>query len=108
MEGEKKNYAAGCWVREKVFSNGNTIHTMSGKVDEFCAWLKSIADDKGQFKVGISRRREIIEGKPTHTVWQDTWKPTPRADAAPAPKADPPPWGEASKTTPEESQGLPF
>jgi hypothetical protein len=73
---EEKNYARGCWAREKVFSNGNSIIKLSGKSDEFCAWLKSITDDKGEFRIGISKRREIIEGKPTHTVWQDTWKPT--------------------------------
>ena len=34
--------------------------------------------------------------------------PKHKADAQAAPKADPPPWGEAIKTTPEESQDLPF
>jgi hypothetical protein len=76
---EEKNYARGCWAREKVFSNGNSIIKLSGKADEFCAWLKSITDDKGEFRIGISKRREIIEGKPTHTVWQDTWKPIARS-----------------------------
>jgi hypothetical protein len=103
---EEKNYAKGCWAREKVFSNGNSIITLSGKSEEFCAWLRSITDDKGQFKIGVSKRREIIEGKPTHTVWQDTWKPVPSADAPAAPKSDPPPWGAATQAQPEDQ--LPF
>jgi hypothetical protein len=103
---EEKNYAKGCWAREKVFSNGNSIITLSGKTEEFCAWLRSITDDKGQFKAGVSKRREIIEGKPTHTVWQDTWKPTPKADAQAVPKSDQPPWGAATPAQP--SDDLPF
>jgi hypothetical protein len=103
---EEKNYAKGCWAREKVFSNGNSIITLSGNTEEFCAWLRSITDDKGQFKIGVSKRREIIEGKPTHTVWQDTWKPVPRADAPAVPKSDPPPWGAATQAQPEDQ--LPF
>jgi hypothetical protein len=92
---EEKNYARGIWGWEKVFSNGNSIITLSGKADEFCAWVKSITDDKGQFRIGISKRREIIEGKPTHTVWQDTWKPTQKVGVVgnhvPAPAPTPAP-----------------
>jgi len=101
---EEKNYAKGCWAREKVFSNGNSIITLSGKTEEFCAWLRSITDDKGQFKAGVSKRREIIEGKPTHTVWQDTWKPTPKHETPDVPKPAP---REESKPV-QDSDTLPF
>jgi hypothetical protein len=101
---EEKNYAKGCWAREKVFSNGNSIITLSGKTEEFCAWLRSITDDKGQFKAGVSKRREIIEGKPTHTVWQDTWKPTPKHETPDVPK--PAPWEESNGV--KDSDTLPF
>ena len=76
MSEQEKNYAKGAWVYEKTFqSTGNTIHTITGNAEEFAAWVMSIADSQGRFRIGMSRRREIIDKKPTHTLWQDTWQP---------------------------------
>ena len=113
---ETKNYAAGCWVREKTFSNGNSILTASGNAVEFCAWLMSIADQDGKFRFGISRRKELIEGKPTHTVWQDTWKPDPSRQQATQPQRERPPskmpfaepLPEDRSDTAADSEPLPF
>ena len=77
MTTEQKNYAAGMWVREKTFQNGNSILNCSGETEKFVEWLRSITDDQGKFRIGISKRREPSDKGLTHTVWQDTWKPTP-------------------------------
>lgn len=77
-EAEQKNYAAGFWVREKKFNSGKSILSISGDTEKFCAWLRSITDERGGFKIGISARKEVSDKGISHTCWQDTWKPTPR------------------------------
>jgi hypothetical protein len=78
MSDEQKNYAAGFWVREKKFNSGKSILSVSGDTEKFCAWLRSITDERGGFKIGISPRKEVSDKGISHTCWQDTWKPTAR------------------------------
>ena len=78
---EQKNYAKGVWIYEKTFqSTGNTIWNFQGNAQEFAEWIMSIADENGKFRLGMSARRERIEKKPTHTLWQDTWRPQQRTE----------------------------
>ncbi len=110
MSDEKKNYAAGFWIREKTFQNGNAILNCSGDTAKFIDWLRSITDENGQFRIGISRRKETSDKGISHTIWQDTWKPTQRrdgSDSTPPVKTDPAPWEKPISKT-EETDNLPF
>lgn len=92
MNESEKNYAKGAWVYSRTMQSGQMMLTVSGNAQEFCEWLMSIADEQGRFRLGISPRREIVPKKPTHTMWQDTWKPgqtngsAPRNDSASRPE----------------------
>lgn len=116
MPDETKNYAAGFWIREKTFQNGNIILNCSGDTAKFVEWLRSITDERGQFRIGISRRKEVSDKGISHTIWQDTWKPTQQRGTNslevsqqrhegmnPAPATNPAPLDK-----PEESTELPF
>ena len=111
-----KNYAPKVWIREKVFqATGNSILNVTiGDVAGFCDWLRGIADEKGGARLGISARREKVEGKPTHTMWQDTWKPSgcgARQPSAPRPPEPDPFAGMVAKVREvpaETTDDLPF
>jgi hypothetical protein len=108
MAGEVKTYINGISAKQVTFESGKSILKLNIHVGKLIEQLQQHVNEKGYVNLGVSDRKEKGKYGETHTVWLDTWKPTPRADAAPVAKADPPPWGEASKTTPEESQELPF
>ena len=86
--GADKNYAAGLFIREKTFANGNSILNVSISRDKFIEWLMGIpCDEKGYCKIGISKRLQANDKGLTHTAWEDKWKPTPKQpDAQPASK----------------------
>ena len=111
MSDENKNYASGFWIREKQFQNGNTILNCSGDTAKFVEWLRSITDERGQFRIGISRRKEVSDKGISHTIWQDTWKPAQQrkdgSDSMPAPEAKSAPW-EKPETKTEQTDNLPF
>ena len=108
MAGETKTYINGISAKQVTFESGKSILKLNINVAKLIEQLPSLANEKGYVNLGVSERKEKGKFGETHSVWLDTWKPTPRADAPAAPKVDTPPWGEAVKTTPEESQELPF
>lgn len=84
---QSKNYAQGAFVYENKIEgrNGTFItYTIKGEARQFCEWLMSIADDQGQFRMTMQERRTREKRKPTHNLFQDTWKANRDANPQPA------------------------
>ena len=106
MADEQKTYINGISAKQVTFTSGKSILKLNIHVAKLIEQLQQHANEKGYVNLGVSERREKGKYGETHTVWLDTWKPTPKADAQPAPKSDPPPWGAATQAQPEDQ--LPF
>jgi hypothetical protein len=107
MAGEVKTYINAISAKQVTFDSGKSILKLNIHVGRFVEQLAQYANEKGYVNLGVSERKEKGKFGETHSVWLDTWKPTHRADAAPAaPKSDPPPWGAATQAQPEDQ--LPF
>jgi hypothetical protein len=106
MAGEVKTYINGISAKQVTFESGKSILKLNINVAKLIEQLQQHANEKGYVNLGISERKEKGKYGETHTVWLDTWKPTPKADAPAAPKSDPPPWGAATQAQPEDQ--LPF
>lgn len=78
MEAKKYNFASGFYIYKREFQNGGHILNVSGDYAQFTAWLKTICDESGRFRMVIAEKREQVEKKPSHTAYEDTWKPKPR------------------------------
>jgi hypothetical protein len=106
MAGEVKTYINGVSAKQVTFESGKSILKLNINVAKLIEQLQQHANEKGYVNLGVSERKEKGRFGETHTVWLDTWKPTPRADAPAPPKVDPPPWGAATQAQPEDL--LPF
>ncbi len=106
MAGEVKTYINGISAKQVTFESGKSILKLNIHVGKLITQLTPLANEKGYVNLGVSERKEKGRFGETHTVWLDTWKPTPKADAQAAPKVDPPPWGAATPAQPEDQ--LPF
>jgi hypothetical protein len=80
MEKKQYNFAAGFYIYKKEFQNGGHILNVSGDYTQFTAWLKTICDESGRFRLTIAEKRDKVEKKPTHNCWEDQYKPRPRQD----------------------------
>lgn len=82
MATERKNYnfAAGFYIYRHDFPSGGSVLNVSGDYSQFTAWLKTICDEQGRFRMVIAEKREQVERKPTHIAYEDTWKPKPKPD----------------------------
>ena len=119
---DQPNYAQGLWVYEnEVGREGAKFikQTLSGDAQKFCEWLMSIADDQGQFRLTMTRRRTQEKNKPSHNVYEDTYRANRDANPTPARTHEQPPQNYAAHTNPtyeraqnpqqsESTDNLPF
>lgn len=87
MSESTKNYAQGMFVYEKQHGDKPPFFSIEFNLAQFVEWAQQIADETGRVRVTMSRRREIIPKKPTHSVFEDTWKPDPSRRREPAPQS---------------------
>jgi hypothetical protein len=104
MADEQKTYINGISAKQVTFTSGKSILKLNINVAKLIEQLQQHANEKGYVNLGISERREKGKYGETHTVWLDTWKPTPKHEAPDVPK--PAPWEESKPVQSDDS--LPF
>ena len=71
---EEKNYLSWIWIYEKEFDNWGSVLNCSVDVEQLYKELTAIKNENGFAKVIIAKRRELVEKKPTHYTYQDTYE----------------------------------
>ena len=73
-----KNFADGMIIKR----SGEYFLKVGIKREEFITWLNSLPESKGWVNCTIAQIREPKEGKSTHYMEEDTWKPDSAKKAA--------------------------
>lgn len=95
-------------MSEKIYcGNAKIITTKYGEIpkgsmhkddiNKAVAWMK--ANNSDWFNFSIMEKKEKVNGKPTHYILLDDWKPEAKAEPAPIPEQPP---------LPESEDDLPF
>jgi len=94
-------------MTDKIFcGNGKQIQTQYGplmKLSFSATDLEKLQQnlDNGWVNAVVKEKREKVEGKPTHYLEVDTWKPDPNRQQEPAPEVN-------GNGNPDDSEPLPF
>lgn len=78
---ESKTYLPGAQAKEITFTSGKTILKLNVNAQLTAQWLLDNANERGYVTLGISPLKpENVTDRRTHSVWLDSWKPTPGQD----------------------------
>lgn len=103
----EKQYAPAS-AKEVTTAHGGILK-LSFNAEKFAAWIGSRANAKGYVNLCITPRREVGQYGETHTVWLDTWEPTPKRQMGdPAPQSPMPRMNAPKAAAAEESDDIPF
>jgi hypothetical protein len=100
-------------MAEKIYcGTGRAVPTQFGELmkvsfhkDDINKMVQYIKQEGGDWvNLVLKEKREKVEGKPTHYLEIDTWKPEPRQEQA----AQPPVQSEPATSNEPEGDGLPF
>lgn len=73
---QQKNYAAGFYIKEKIFGDKSSLLNVSIKMDTFLEWLGKLQlSDQGYVNLTIGKRMKPTPKGQTHTAWENTWRP---------------------------------
>ena len=67
-----------CSAKEKRFTDGGSLISLSVKVSELIDFAKRHGNDRGYLNLTISPRREVGQYGDTHSVKLDTYEPKKR------------------------------
>ena len=105
MADAAKVYINGVSAKQVTFESGKSILKLNIHVGKLIEQLQQHVNEKGYVNLGVSERKEKGRFGETHTVWLDTWKPTPKHETPDVPK--PAPWEEEANGV-KDSDTLPF
>lgn len=77
----KKNYIKGS-AKEHVFPNGGDVLN----VDLLVSDLDKIKNERGYARITLSRNKEVDKYNNTHSIYENTWKPSGEKKTAPVAK----------------------
>ena len=73
------NFAAGVFIKQINFDNGNSIMKINFNARQFCNWMKDNVDDNGYVKTDVWSNKE--GSKFTHSMSHNDYNPQQAAKA---------------------------
>ena len=73
------NFAAGGFIKQITFDNGNSIMKINFNARQFCNWMKGIVDDKGFVNTDVWINK--AGSKWTHSMSENDYNPQQAAKA---------------------------